>query len=261
MKKTEEAASYFFVDESGDPTFYDRKGRYIVGKPGCSNVFMLGFVKTDNPSPLRRSLNSLRHDLCQDPSLKNIPSMRKTAVAFHAKDDCPPVKKAVFELLSTLNFRSQIIVGRKTTQIYNNDKILGQPNKYYDYLVTHLFKNVLHLTNMNYIYFAVRGNRKRQKPLESAIEEAKKRFEKQWNTKVKTKRLVLPQSPSDEPCLQIIDYVNWALYRAYTKSEMQYFNMISNNVSLVVDLFDTQKYPANFYSRRNPFDINKISPL
>ncbi len=27
--------NYFFVDESGDPTFFDRNGKLIVGKEGC----------------------------------------------------------------------------------------------------------------------------------------------------------------------------------------------------------------------------------
>ncbi len=27
---------YFFVDESGDPTFYDKRGNLIVGEQGCS---------------------------------------------------------------------------------------------------------------------------------------------------------------------------------------------------------------------------------
>jgi hypothetical protein len=37
--------------------------------------------------------------------------------------------------------------------------------------------------------------------------------------------------------------------------------LIENKVSLLVDLYDTEKYPANWYNRSNPFDINKTSPL
>ena len=37
---------YFFVDESGDPTFYDRKGNYIVGKAKDLNVKEY-YLKTD----------------------------------------------------------------------------------------------------------------------------------------------------------------------------------------------------------------------
>ncbi|HBE77858.1 MAG TPA: hypothetical protein DDW65_08745 [Firmicutes bacterium] len=62
--------------------------------------------------------------------------------------------------------------------------------------------------------------------------------------------------------MQVIDYVNWAVYRAYTIREMRYFNTIRNKVSLLVDLYDTAKPRwGNFYNRKNEFDINKISPL
>jgi len=32
----------FFVDEAGDDTLFDKKGRVIVGQEGCSNYFILG---------------------------------------------------------------------------------------------------------------------------------------------------------------------------------------------------------------------------
>jgi hypothetical protein len=35
---------YYFVDESGDPCFYDKYGNYIVGQEGCSKMLMLGFI-------------------------------------------------------------------------------------------------------------------------------------------------------------------------------------------------------------------------
>ena len=31
MKTPQEGTNWFFVDESGDPTFYDRRGNLIVG--------------------------------------------------------------------------------------------------------------------------------------------------------------------------------------------------------------------------------------
>jgi len=36
MKSPKEESLYFFVDESGDPTFYDKQGNLIVGQAGCS---------------------------------------------------------------------------------------------------------------------------------------------------------------------------------------------------------------------------------
>jgi hypothetical protein len=35
---------YYFVDEAGDPTLFDRKGKVIVGTEGCSRFFRLGLL-------------------------------------------------------------------------------------------------------------------------------------------------------------------------------------------------------------------------
>jgi hypothetical protein len=55
--------------------------------------------------------------------------------------------------------------------------------------------------------------------------------------------------------------MNWAVYRAFTRGEMHFYRTIEEKVSLLVDLYDTANYPHNWYNRRNPFDIAKITPL
>jgi hypothetical protein len=37
-------ARIFFVDESGDPAFCNRDGKYIVREFGCSPILILGFI-------------------------------------------------------------------------------------------------------------------------------------------------------------------------------------------------------------------------
>jgi len=55
--------------------------------------------------------------------------------------------------------------------------------------------------------------------------------------------------------------MNWVVYRAFTKKETRYYNFVKDKISLIVDIYDFGKYPKNYYHKRNPFDINKISPL
>src|SRR5690606_28088601 len=54
---------------------------------------------------------------------------------------------------------------------------------------------------------------------------------------------------------------NWAVQRAFVKKEMRYYRFIESKVSLLVDLYDVSRYPDNWFNRRNPFDINRCSPL
>lgn len=48
MNRHLRAAQHYFIDESGDLTLFDSKGRVIVGNEGVSRVFILGaaFVET-----------------------------------------------------------------------------------------------------------------------------------------------------------------------------------------------------------------------
>ncbi len=113
MKEPEDRTLWYFVDEAGDPTFFNRRGENIVGTPGCSSILLLGFVALADPKPARKALAELREELTGDQYLSAIPSMKKTARAFHAKDDCPEVRQAVFRLIETFDLEAQFIVARK----------------------------------------------------------------------------------------------------------------------------------------------------
>ncbi len=260
MKKTQVASTWFFVDESGDPTFYDRQGNLIVGQSGCSPILILGFVETQNPAPIRQAILSLQQEVIQDPYLHEFPSIAKTAIAFHAKDDVPEIRYRFFKLIAALDFRAQFVVARKIERVFRNS-FSGRENDFYDHLVSRLFQNLLHRYQRNTIYFAKRGSRDRQAPLSWAIQRGIERFEKQWGAQVTTTFDVQAQTPQGEPCLSVIDYMNWAIYRAFTRGEMRYYRAVEEKVSLLVDLYDNKRYPDNWYTRRNPFDINKITPL
>jgi len=93
------SAIHYFVDESGDPTLFDSRGRTLVGRPGCSRFFILGLLEVKDSTGLSKRLSELRAMLLSDPYFKGVPSMQretnKTAVAFHAKDDLPEVRRKV----------------------------------------------------------------------------------------------------------------------------------------------------------------------
>ncbi len=262
MKKALEETNYYFVDESGDPTFYNSKGRLIVGVEGCSKIFIMGFIETKNPNLIRSELKKLRISLINDKYLSDIPSMAKTSISFHAKDDCPEVRQAVYKKISEFDFKAQFIIARKIENVFRKTFKYSQ-DKFYDYLITRLFENVMHKNKVNVVYFAKRGSKNRQKPLEKAIKTAITAFENKWNTQIADdlEFNIHAQMPSAESCLQVVDYMNWAVYRAFTKREMRYYKYIESKVSLLIDIYDTKNYPQSYYHKRNPFHVNKISPI
>ncbi len=122
---------YFYVDESGDPYFYDRRSKYIVGEEGSSKILLLGFIKTEDPSSLRRRIAELRSHLAQDEYLQSIPSFKKSLIAFHAKDDCPEVREKMFKAIVEMKFKAEFVFARKQESIFIQ-RHKKSPNVFYD---------------------------------------------------------------------------------------------------------------------------------
>jgi hypothetical protein len=59
--------------------------------------------------------------------------------------------------------------------------------------------------------------------------------------------------------------MNWAIYRAITTTDCNYFEFMKEKYSLIVDLFDKKAIEAgwkNYYTKdKNPFHPKKMSPL
>ncbi len=228
MKRPVTDESYFFVDESGDPTFYNAKGKFIVGTEGCSPLLILGFVETQKPRDIRRAVLRAQQSITSDPYLVSVPSLAKTAVAFHAKDDSPEVRYLFYKELKSLPFKSQFIVARKTEHVFRSVHNADE-DQFYDDVISRLFQNVLHRFTHNHIVFSTRGSRARRRPLEDAIKKARIRFEEKYKVSADcTTFEIEPQTPKGEPCLSVIDYMNWAVQRAYTRREMRYFDFIED---------------------------------
>lgn len=261
MKRPDAERRYYFVDEAGDPNFVARRGKALLGTEGCSPILALGFVETTKARPMRKALAALRREIVSDPYFQDIPSMEKTALAFHAKDDAPEVRHLVFKALADLDFKVQVVVGRKILAMFLK-RFQGSKARFYDDLVGKLFQNVLHRSKSNIICFSARSSKARARPYLQAIRKGIARFESKWSHAVRSEVKVIVQCPHEDPCLQVVDYALWAVYRAFTRGEMRFFETIREKYSLIVDLYDRDNYPQTYYDReKNPFHAQKISPL
>ena len=263
MKETEQKTVHFFVDESGDPNFYGKGGDIIVGQPGCSRILLLGFVRVEEPELIRKRLAELRDQIAHDPYLKGIPSIRKTLIAFHAKDDCPEIRMMVYKTLAEHNFAAQVVVARKIERMFRS-RYRGSRDEFYEDLVGRLFQNETHKAETNNIVFSKRGNKIQQHTMRTAIEAGAERFRQKWGPDISTQLNIETLRSSQDFMLQVVDYTNWAVQRAFERGEMRYFNFLREKFELIWDVFDKKNYKAggNFYGRnKNPFEIKKASPL
>ena len=134
MRPPDNIPRWYFVDESGDTAFYaNRSKRLIVGETGCSRV-----LRTRDPQDIRAKLAEARLAVSTSKYLQEIPSVKKSIVCFHAKDDCPEVRQIVFETIEKMSFSCQIIVGRKIEEMFKKHHRSSE-DRFYDDLVTKLF--------------------------------------------------------------------------------------------------------------------------
>jgi Protein of unknown function (DUF3800) len=262
---------YFFVDEAGDLTLFDKKGRSLVGREGVSRCFMIGMIELPDPYEAQRQLEDLREELVHDPYFSGVPSLhpegRKTALAFHAKDDVAEVRREVIKVLSELGGKVVVALRRKDVLIreyrilYRQTGRKGRPNDVYDDLVTQVFRGRLHPANDNEIVFARRGERDRTKALEQAVEKAV-RYTVTRNVRMSMPGEVASAQPHEEAGLQVIDYYLWALQRLFHKGEERFYRALEPQYELVMDVDDKRnRSRGEWYSDANRLAAKKVKPF
>jgi len=264
---------HYFVDEAGDGTLFSKRGHLIVGTEGCSRFFILGLLDVREPVRLSREIEELRTALLADAYFKQVPSIqpqaRKTALAFHAKDDVPEVRREVFHLLMRHDLRFIAVVRDKRKLLqYVRHRNESDPayryhsNELYDYLVRRLFKNLLHKNDSYNVFFARRGRSDRTAALRDALETARQRFSNQWNIESKAQIHVHPCIPRGCAGLQAADYFLWALQRLYERHEDRYVELLWPAFRLVHDVDDTREAQYGvYYTQKKPLRAAALEGL
>jgi len=254
----------YFVDEAGDPTLFGARGKVRVASEGCSRHFMLGVLHVTDAPALAAALEALRMALLADPYFKGVPSMqpeqRKTALAFHAKDDVPEVRREVFQLLARHPLRFFAVVRDKQAVLRYvqqrnafDDAYRYNPNELYDSLVARLFKDRLHISPEVRVCFSRRGSSDRSAALATALDKARARFAQKWTRPVSSAVQVREASPATEPALQAVDYFLWALQRYFERQESRYLELLWPQVALVHAIDQTEQAPYGvYYTKKKP---------
>ena len=261
--KTPPSIRHYFVDEGGDGTLFSRTGKVLVDTEGCSRFFILGLLDVPDPMALNDRFNELRTRLMSDSYFKNVPSMqpdaRKTALAFHAKDDLPEVRRDVFQILrNTEGLRFFAVVADKLSVLeYVRQRNKREPvyryhpNELYDSLTERLFRERLHQSSGYDIIFSKRGKSDRTAALHQALEAARSRFVTQQEITSLASLNIAVATPKEYVGLQAVDYFIWALQRLYERGEDRYLTYLWQAFGLVHDIDDTRKTHYGVYYTQN----------
>jgi hypothetical protein len=181
----------------------------------------------ENPAALVGKLTALRQQMLADPMFAGTesfkPDRKKTAVAFHAKDDLPEVRFRVFDLLrqcgDQLRFYA-VVCDKFKLQEVEAAKRAVQPgyrfneNSVYDFLMRELFGKFHRLADRYEVCVAKRGNSTRNEAMKTALAHAEADFVGKFGFSRSQHEITVQQS-KENPCLQAVDYFLWALQRFY----------------------------------------------
>ena len=272
MSSAQRPQRHYFIDEAGDPILFARRGRVIIGQPGVSRFFMLGLLEVPAPRELEQALAILRHNILRHPYFQGVPSLqpeqRKTAMAFHAKDDLPEVRFLVFDLLRQWEgLRFFAIVADKCAILneYVRQKNLRDPNyryhpnELYDYLIRRLFRDRFTKEADYYLIFARRGSRDRTQALRTAIHQALRRYQERWHRDLPPMTVSIHTgTPAQYGGLQAVDYFLWGLQRLYERGEERFVRLLWPAYKAVFDIHDQAGAWGRIYSQRNPLTARAL---
>lgn len=196
---------------------------------------------------LAAGLTALRTELLADPLLNVIPSMRpvagKTALFFHAKDDAPEVRYAVFRLLMKQSLKFSAVVKDKRVLLGDvlrrNESEAGYRYKadgheLYDELIARLFGGCW--LNQKEVTFAVRGSKPRTAALKAVLDATDGGLSSGASSALRGGTAVHSAFPSQSAGLQACDYLLWALQRFYERGEDRYLTAMWPCFARVLDL-------------------------
>ncbi len=266
----------FFVDEAGDTTLFGRFGKLLVGSPTVSRFFIVGRLEVMDLPALEADVTALRQQLMADPLLKAVPSMQanagKTALFFHAKDDVPEVRHAVFSLLLRHELHFTAVVKDKMAllaavqqNMRANATYRYKPDGHevYDQLTDALFARFGQFGAQRHITFAIRGAKPRTHALQLVLNKIDADFFRDFGFAPHGQTKVHSSYPAQSAGLQACDYLLWALQRFYERGEERYLKAMWPKFGRVIDLEIGEfheKHPLTLESRagvgiRVPDDI------
>ncbi|TAF81065.1 MAG: hypothetical protein EAZ50_07425 [Runella slithyformis] len=255
--------NYLFIDECGSPDFFGHRKKLLVGTDGFQPLLIIGAVITENRKALRKSIVEFGTEIKKDPDCKDIYSLQKPDWFFHARADHPIVKDKFFEFLSSLSgFKAFVVIGRKEISRFTS-KHNGNANEFYFDMLYHLLKDRLSREDTYYQVFLSQRQKSNTKDFTESVKRAIDRDNKRRKNTQNIKYQCDMVMSSAYPEMSVIDYLLWALQRYILRGEHQYYDLVKDKFSLIIDLYDVRNYKkgANYYNKKSPFDLSKATPF
>ena len=213
-----------YADESGNFDFRIASG--------ASKYFILTTVVMDDDSKVASALLDLRREL----AWKNDHTL---IMGFHASEDKPFVRDAVFSTLQAHNFRVDATILEKRKA---QPRLRPTPTRFYKYAwlyhMRFIANKVATRQDEVLVVAASVGTKQKTAAFGDAIKDVMNQVAPTGGAKSVT------WSARSDYCLQIADYCSWAIQRKWERGDDRAYQQIQNKVASEYDLF---KPGSRFY--------------
>jgi hypothetical protein len=253
--------NYLFIDECGDPEFYGKRKKLLVGELGYQPLLILGLVETSDRKSLGQAVLDFQQQILTDLLYRSIHSVQKQGWFLHARGDHPEIRAEFFKFIRVYpDIRFHAVIARKDLSIFNR-KHNNNPSEFYFDIVHHLLHGRFQSDCSHNIYLAQK-QKNNQNRFVKAVDQA-------IAADIKREKLQQPPGyrcsivPSSEmPELSVVDYFLWSLQRYIYQNEIRFWESIEHKVVSVLDLYDQQNLAGNlYYGVEKPFRLEKASPF
>lgn len=211
---------YIFVDEAGDLDFTPKGSKY----------YMFSFLIKQRPFKLHESIASYRYALLE----RNLDPQNTTTLdieAFHACEDNKHIRKRLFELIGTFD-KERIKI---YAYILEKPKVIpqktAQKHSFYAYNLTFAIKRLLDRIKISKNFIVITDRLPVQQQKNRQIGAIKSGI----NAYIKDKKLnlryaIFHHCSASSVNLQIVDYINWAIFRKYERNDTAFYRQISKYI-------------------------------
>ncbi len=207
-------------------TFLDEAGNFDWSPNGTS-YFTITAISLVRPFNFYPSLASLKYDLIEE---------GMGLEYFHACEDTQNVRNRVFEVI--VRDAPNVVVDSIIVEKRKTNPVLRETKKFYAKMLGYLMRYVCDSRNiMAYDGVVVVTDRipinKARKATEKAIKMTMSTVMEPFNRRYR----VLHHDSKSSFSLQVVDYLNWAIFRKWTKNDPRSYDLIKHRIRSEFDIF------------------------
>ena len=248
---------YYFIDETGSPDFYGKRGKPLMNKSGYCPILIIGMIETRDKEALCRQIVNFQKELISNDELKDIYSLHQPEWFLHARGDHPAVLTRFFNYLAQLSFRTYIVIARKKLKRFIKKHNNNTGEFYFD-LIKCMMRNRFRYDHKYELYLSKGHKASNKIRFSEAINSAIKMYKKRSNhPNIKRRFTCEIVSPKSCPELSVIDYTLWALQRYILHGDSTYYDILKEKYTHIYDIYATGEQQIKHCHKEQVFTINK----